>query len=107
MNVYLRLAPKVKRRVGNVISVDVFYYCDMLRTKPLGMRRSGGSCGNAYMQLHAKLFLASGATHMRTKEQADTNSAGRDHYVMIIYLFSLTMSGGPSGRSETAKQRYS
>ena len=53
---------------------------DSANENPYGMRRSRDSYGNAYIKIHAKFAVASGATHMRTTEYVDTDDASRDYY---------------------------
>ena len=73
---------------------------------PLEMRRTGGRCENTYILLHAKFVLASGATHMRTTEHVDTNSAGRDYYGINIRMGTKKTTRNEKVRRQLRKYSY-
>ena len=67
-----------KQRVRYAITVRQ-RISDGVKRNLLGMRRSGGSCGNTYILLHAEFALAFGATHMRTTEHGEKASVAEEH----------------------------
>ena len=57
------------------------------KTDPLGMKRSGGSCGNTYILLHATIRkVRAGVRHTahESDKNVDTSNACRDYYSMNI-----------------------